>query len=90
LDTNVRPEGVVSATETPVAVLGPRLVTVTVYEMFCPARAVAGPVFVIETLVDAVTVVDAVAELFEAFRSNAVVEAAAVFEREPVKVGLIV
>jgi len=58
--------------------------------MFCPASAVAGPVFVIETFVDAVTVVDAVAELFAAFRSNAVVETAAVFEREPVKVGLIV
>jgi hypothetical protein len=55
-----------------------------------PAKAELAPVFVIETSVEAVTVVEAVDELFAAFKSNAVVETVAVLEIDPVNPGLMV
>src|SRR3989304_6281992 len=42
LDTNVRPAGVTSATETPAASLGPLLVTVIVYTTLVPGATVPG------------------------------------------------
>jgi hypothetical protein len=90
LETKVRFAGVASITDTPVAVLGPLFVTVTVYVMLLPAKAELAPVFVIDTSVEAVTVVEAVAELFAEIRSNAVVDTVAVLEIDPVNAGLMV
>jgi hypothetical protein len=90
LETKVRFAAVVSATETPVAVLGPLFVTVTVYVMLLPAVIVAGPVLVAEMSVDALTVVEAVDELFPGVGSVVVDETVAVLLMLPVKDGLIV
>src|SRR5438270_12533581 len=81
-ETNVRPAGVVSATETAVATLGPLFVTTTVNTTFCPATAEAGPVLVIARSADCPTLVVAVAELFPATGSEVVEETVAVFEIE--------
>jgi hypothetical protein len=90
LETKVRFAGVGSATETPVAVLGPLFVTVTVYVMLLPAVIVGGPVLVMERSVDAPTVVEAVAELFSDVGSGVVLVAVVVLLIVPVKDGLIV
>jgi hypothetical protein len=89
LETKVRFAGVVSATETPVAVLGPLLVTVTVYVMLLPAVAVAAPVLVIERSAAAPVVVEAVAELFAGVGSGVVDETVAVLVIVPEKTGLV-
>jgi hypothetical protein len=90
LETKVRFAGVVSATETPVAALGPLFVTVTVYVMLLPAVIVGGPVLVMERSVDALTVVEAVDELFSDVGSAVVLETVAVLLIVPVKDGLMV
>ena len=62
-DTNVTPAGRVSVTVAPVAVPGPLLLAVRVYVMVLPATAVAGPVFVMATSAEEVTLVVAEAVL---------------------------
>src|ERR1051326_9175800 len=89
-ETNVRPAGVVSATDTPVAVLGPLFVTVTVYEIVEPGVMIADPVFTfaIERSVEAVTVAVQVDELLAGVGSLVVELTVAVLLIEPVTVEL--
>jgi hypothetical protein len=47
-ETNVRPAGVGSARETPMASSGPALITVIVYDTLAPGTALAGPVLLTE------------------------------------------
>src|SRR5262245_20769897 len=78
LETKVRFAGVLSATVTPVAVLGPLWVPVTVYVLLLPAVIVAGPVFVMERSEGALTVVEAVDELLPGVGSVVALETVAV------------
>jgi hypothetical protein len=83
-DTKVRPAGVVSATDTPVAVPDALVfVTVTVYVIVAPGVPVAGPDFTMDRSSPLTVAVD-VEELFAAFRSKVVELTVAVFETEPV------
>jgi hypothetical protein len=79
LDTKPRPAGVGSATDTPVAVLGPLFVTVMVYTTFVPAVTFAGPVFVSDMSAWKVTVVCTDAVLFAGVGSVVVETTVAVF-----------
>jgi hypothetical protein len=72
--------GSVSETDTASASDGPLFATLSVYVMFEPALTVAGPLLVMLTSAEVLTVVDAVEVLFAPFVSVVVVVALAVFE----------
>ncbi len=70
LETKLSPAGVTSATETPLASLGPALVIVIVYTMLVPGTTLAGPVRVRPKSADpGLTVVGAKALLLAATAS---------------------
>jgi hypothetical protein len=70
VDTQVAPPGKVSVMVTPVAALGPLLVTTIVYVRFCPTKTGSGlSVLVIERLAAAFTVVVVVQLLLPVFGS---------------------
>jgi hypothetical protein len=88
----VTPEGNVSVTKTPVALLGPAFDTAIVYVSIPPAVTGLGKaVFIIERLAEAVTVVDIVVALLELTGSSSVaVTLAALLRLQPEDGGLTV
>src|SRR5205085_6356862 len=86
-EMKARPVGVVSLTATLVAGDGPAFVTATVYVMFCPVFADAGPVLLIERSDCAPTFVVALAALFVLFGSFSFADTVVVFVTLPLKFG---
>ena len=78
LDTNVRPDGAVSATLTAAASDAPLLVTTIVNTAFTPGTTEAGPVLTTWTSALAATDVDDVDELLPGVGSDVVDETVAV------------
>jgi hypothetical protein len=89
-DTKLTPGGNVSANVTPVAPLGPALLTVTVYVRVLPATTGSGlSVLVTETSAEAVTTVVALAVLFAVLGSDSAAVTLAVLVIVPLEVGAL-